>query len=156
MERFLQWATERGLKMSALQPQYDEGSRIIPSNRMLTSIADSGWGLYTTQTIREHRPLLVIPNTLIIRASMLSTMAPYKDILERYPKFLQPFDLLVLFIAHEAHIDAKSLFKPYIDILPKYLITPIADKHFPAEALPRHGRDHLLKQRVEFDKCREV
>lgn len=79
-----------------------------------------------------------------------------KGITCRHPKLLPPYDLLVLFMAHERLLGEQSAYAPYMHILPPYVMTPIADAHFPAAALPAYGRDKLEKQRADFAASRQV
>uniref|UniRef100_A0A914V9Z4 SET domain-containing protein n=1 Tax=Plectus sambesii TaxID=2011161 RepID=A0A914V9Z4_9BILA len=145
MDDFIRWLADRGLQVgSRLQPRYTEAT---------------GWGIYAVDTVRPGETVLRVPDSLLIRASTVTSRSPYDEAIKKHHGLLTPFDTLVLFFCFED--EATSDYGPYLRMLPRTFSTPaVVCPDLAAEALPKAAQPLLHSQREElvqiYDKLAKV
>ncbi|XP_006271394.2 SET domain-containing protein 4 isoform X1 [Alligator mississippiensis] len=126
------WLKERGFEDNHLKP---------------AQFSDTGRGLLTTKAFQAEELIISLPEKcLLTTATVLNSyLGKY---IARWKPPLSPLIVLCTFLIAEKHTGERSLWKPYLDILPKTYTCPVCLEQEVVKLLPDPLRRKAQEQRT--------
>ncbi|NXX88029.1 SETD4 protein, partial [Centropus bengalensis] len=126
------WLKDRGLEDSNLRP---------------AQFCDTGRGLMTTKALQAGDLIISLPEKcLLTTATVLSSsLGGY---ITKWKPPVSPLIALCTFLIAEKHAGEKSLWKPYLDVLPKTYTCPVCLEQDVVSLLPEPLRKKAQEQRT--------
>ncbi|NXJ61962.1 SETD4 protein, partial [Rostratula benghalensis] len=126
------WLKGRGFEDSNLRPAEFWGT---------------GRGLMTTKALRAGDLVISLPEKCILTTDTVLSSGLGEYIMKWKPP-VSPLIALCTFLIAEKHAGEKSLWKPYLDVLPKTYTCPVCLEHDVVSLLPEPLRKKAQEQRT--------
>ncbi|XP_066563096.1 SET domain-containing protein 4 [Amia ocellicauda] len=126
----------RWLKLRGFNSKY-----LIPAH-----FPGTGRGLMTTQPIKAGDLIISLPEKCLLTTTTVLG-SPLGQYIKRWKPPVSPLMALCTFLISERHLEAKSLWKPYIDVLPKVYTCPVYFSQEVVNLLPGTLRKKAFEQR---------
>ncbi|NXE49803.1 SETD4 protein, partial [Casuarius casuarius] len=126
------WLKDRGFEDSNLRP---------------VEFWDTGRGLMTTKAIQAGELVISLPEKCLLTTGTVlhSCLGEY---ITKWKPPVSPLIALCTFLIAEKHAGAKSLWKPYLDVLPKTYTCPVCLEQDVVSLLPEPLRKKAQEQRT--------
>ncbi|NWI19533.1 SETD4 protein, partial [Crypturellus soui] len=126
------WLKDRGFEDSNLRP---------------AEFWDTGRGLMTTKALQAGELVISLPEKcLLTTATVLSSSLG--EYITKWKPPVSPLLALCTFLVAEKHVGDKSLWKPYLDVLPKTYACPVCMEKEVVSLLPEPLRKKAREQRA--------
>ncbi|KAM6382788.1 SET domain-containing protein 4 isoform 1-T8 [Alca torda] len=126
------WLKDRGFEDSNLRP---------------AQFWDTGRGLMTTKALQAGDLVISLPEKcLLTTGTVLSSCLG--EYIKKWKPPVSPLIALCTFLIAEKHAGEKSLWKPYLDVLPKTYTCPVCLEHDVVSLLPEPLRKKAQEQRT--------
>ncbi|XP_015737622.1 SET domain-containing protein 4 isoform X1 [Coturnix japonica] len=126
------WLKDRGFGDSSLRPAQFWGT---------------GRGLMTTKALQAGDLVISLPEKCLVTTSTVLNSCLGEYIMKWKPP-VSPLIALCTFLIAEKHAGEKSLWKPYLDVLPKTYTCPVCLEQDVVQLLPEPLRKQAQKQRT--------
>ncbi|NWR70244.1 SETD4 protein, partial [Centropus unirufus] len=126
------WLKDRGLEDSNLRP---------------AQFCDTGRGLMTTKTLQAGDLIISLPEKCLLTTATVLSSSLGGYIMKWKPP-VSPLIALCTFLIAEKHAGEKSLWKPYLDVLPKTYTCPVCLEQDVVSLLPEPLRKKAQEQRT--------
>ncbi|XP_014793662.1 PREDICTED: SET domain-containing protein 4 isoform X2 [Calidris pugnax] len=126
------WLKSRGFEDSNLRP---------------AQFWDTGRGLMTTKALQAGDLVISLPEKCILTTGTVLSSGLGEYIMRWKPP-VSPLIALCTFLIAEKHAGEKSLWKPYLDVLPKTYTCPVCLEHDVVSLLPEPLRKKAQEQRT--------
>ncbi|NXE18414.1 SETD4 protein, partial [Ardeotis kori] len=126
------WLKDRGFEDSSLRP---------------AQFWDTGRGLMTTKALQAGDLIISLPEKCLLTTGTVlrSCLGEY---ITKWKPPVSPLIALCTFLIAEKHAGEKSLWKPYLDVLPKTYTCPVYLEHDVVSLLPEPLRKKAEEQRT--------
>ncbi|XP_010141109.1 PREDICTED: SET domain-containing protein 4 [Buceros rhinoceros silvestris] len=126
------WLKDRGFEDNNLRP---------------AEFWDTGRGLMTTKTLQAEDLIISLPEKCLLTTGTVlsSSLGEY---ITKWKPPVSPLIALCTFLIAEKHAGDKSLWKPYLDVLPKTYTCPVCLEHDVVSLLPEPLRTKAWEQRT--------
>ncbi|KFO93903.1 SET domain-containing protein 4, partial [Buceros rhinoceros silvestris] len=126
------WLKDRGFEDNNLRP---------------AEFWDTGRGLMTTKTLQVKDLIISLPEKCLLTTGTVlsSSLGEY---ITKWKPPVSPLIALCTFLIAEKHAGDKSLWKPYLDVLPKTYTCPVCLEHDVVSLLPEPLRTKAWEQRT--------
>ncbi|NWU64589.1 SETD4 protein, partial [Pterocles burchelli] len=126
------WLKDRGFEDSNLRP---------------AEFWDTGRGLMTTKALQTGDLIISLPEKCLLTTGMVLSSCLGEYIMKWKPP-ISPLIALCTFLIAEKHAGEKSLWKPYLDVLPKTYTCPVCLEHDVVSLLSEPLRKQAQEQRT--------
>ncbi|NXH10811.1 SETD4 protein, partial [Bucco capensis] len=126
------WLKDRGFEDFNLRP---------------AEFLDTGRGLMTTKALQVRDLIISLPEKCLLTTDTVLSSCLGEYILKWKPP-ISPLIALCTFLIAEKHAGEKSLWKPYLDVLPKTYTCPVGLEHDVASLLPEPLRKKAQEQKT--------
>ncbi|NWH71328.1 SETD4 protein, partial [Piaya cayana] len=126
------WLKDRGFEDSNLRP---------------AQFWDTGRGLMTTKALQAGDLIISLPEKCLLTTATVLSSCLGEYIMKWKPP-VSPLIALCTFLIAEKHAGEKSLWKPYLDILPKTYTCPVYLEHDVVSLFPEPLRKKAQEQRT--------
>ncbi|KFO80765.1 SET domain-containing protein 4, partial [Cuculus canorus] len=126
------WLKDRGFEDSNLRP---------------AQFWDTGRGLMTTKALQVRDLIISLPEKCLLTTATVLSSCLGEYIMKWKPP-VSPLIALCTFLIAEKHAGEKSLWKPYLDVLPKTYTCPVYLEHDVVSLFPEPLRKKALEQRT--------
>ncbi|NXY86454.1 SETD4 protein, partial [Alcedo cyanopectus] len=127
------WLKDRGFKDNSLRP---------------AEFWDTGRGLMTTKALQAGDLIISLPEKcLLTTGTVLSSCLG--EYIKKWKPPVSPLVALCTFLMAEKHAGEKSLWKPYLDVLPQTYTCPVCWEHNVVTLLPEPLRKKAQEQKTE-------
>ncbi|XP_015219239.2 SET domain-containing protein 4 isoform X1 [Lepisosteus oculatus] len=116
--------------------------------------SDTGRGLMTSETIEAGDLIISLPEKCLLSTSTV-LRSHMGELIKRWKPPVSPLLALCTFLISERHSGTRSLWKPYIDVLPKTYTCPVYFSEDTVNLLPAALRKKALKQRETVQELYE-
>ncbi|XP_051470793.1 SET domain-containing protein 4 isoform X2 [Apus apus] len=126
------WLKDRGFEDSNLRP---------------AEFRDTGRGVMTTKALQTGDLIISLPEKCLLTTATVLSSCLGEYIMKWKPP-VSPLIALCTFLIAEKHAGEKSLWKPYLDVLPETYTCPVSLEHDIVNLLPQPLRKKALEQRT--------
>ncbi|NXW43130.1 SETD4 protein, partial [Nyctiprogne leucopyga] len=126
------WLKDRGFEDSNLRP---------------AEFWDTGRGLMTTKALQVRDLIISLPEKCLLTTDTVLSSCLGEYIMKWKPP-VSPLIALCTFLIAEKHAGEKSLWKPYLDVLPKTYTCPVCLEHDVVSLLPEPLQKKAQEQRT--------
>ncbi|XP_069727989.1 SET domain-containing protein 4 [Phaenicophaeus curvirostris] len=126
------WLKDRGFEDSNLRPAW---------------FWDTGRGLMTTKALQAGDLIISLPEKCLLTTATVLSSCLGEYIMKWKPP-VSPLIALCTFLIAEKHAGEKSLWKPYLDVLPKTYTCPVYLEHDVVSLFPEPLRKKAQEQRT--------
>ncbi|XP_040433129.1 SET domain-containing protein 4 [Cygnus olor] len=126
------WLKDRGFEDSNLRP---------------AQFQDTGRGLMTTKALQAGELVISLPEKCLLTTDTVLSSCLGEYIIKWKPP-VSPLIALCTFLVAEKHAGEKSLWKPYLDVLPKSYTCPVCLEQDVVSLLPEPLRNKAEEQRT--------
>ncbi|KFO08597.1 SET domain-containing protein 4, partial [Balearica regulorum gibbericeps] len=126
------WLKERGFEDKNLRP---------------AQFWDTGRGLMATKALQVRDLIISLPEKCLLTTGTVLSSCLGKYIMKWKPP-VSPLIALCTFLIAEKHAGEKSLWKPYLDVLPNTYTCPVSLEHDVVSLLPEPLRKKAQEQRT--------
>uniref|UniRef100_U3J8J8 SET domain-containing protein 4 n=1 Tax=Anas platyrhynchos platyrhynchos TaxID=8840 RepID=U3J8J8_ANAPP len=126
------WLKDRGFEDSNLRP---------------AQFQDTGRGLMTTKALQAGELVISLPEKCLLTTDTVLSSCLGEYIIKWKPP-VSPLIALCTFLIAEKHAGEKSLWKPYLDVLPKSYTCPVCLEQDVVSLLPEPLRSKAEEQRT--------
>ncbi|XP_074759639.1 SET domain-containing protein 4 isoform X1 [Athene noctua] len=126
------WLKDRGFEDGNLRP---------------AEFKDTGRGLMTTKPLQAGDLIISLPEKCLLTTGTVLSSSLGEYIMKWKPP-VSPLIALCTFLIAEKHAGEKSLWKPYLDVLPKTYTCPVCLEHDVVSLLPEPLRKKAQEQRT--------
>ncbi|KFP79162.1 SET domain-containing protein 4, partial [Apaloderma vittatum] len=126
------WLKDRGFECSNLRP---------------TEFWDTGRGLMATKAFQVRDLIISLPEKCLLTTGTVLSSYLGEYIMKWKPP-ISPLIALCTFLIAEKHAGEKSLWKPYLDVLPKAYTCPVCLEHDVVNLLPQPLRKKAQEQKT--------
>ncbi|NWS66455.1 SETD4 protein, partial [Crotophaga sulcirostris] len=126
------WLKDRGFEDRNLRP---------------ARFSDTGRGLMTTKTLQAEDLIISLPEKCLLTTATVLSSCLGEYIMKWKPP-VSPLIALCTFLIAEKHAGEKSLWKPYLDVLPKTYTCPVCLEHDVVSLLPEPLRKKAQEQKT--------
>uniref|UniRef100_A0AC34FLM6 SET domain-containing protein n=1 Tax=Panagrolaimus sp. ES5 TaxID=591445 RepID=A0AC34FLM6_9BILA len=135
LKKFLEWCKKNDIQSPKAELRYCG--------------PEEGFGFFAKENFRSNEAVVEVPKNMMITSTSIIETPEYFQLLSSINTVrLEPFELIVLFFYCEHSKGLKSLWKPYISMLPDSFSTPLALDLDPS-ILPPQPRQLYEKQIIE-------
>ncbi|XP_075288414.1 SET domain-containing protein 4 isoform X5 [Opisthocomus hoazin] len=124
-----------------------KGRGFEDSNLRPAEFWDTGRGLMTTKALQAGDLIISLPEKCLVTTGTVLSSCVGEYIVKWKPP-VSPLIALCTFLIVEKHAGAKSLWKPYFDVLPKTYTCPVCLEHEVVNLLPEPLRKKAQEQRA--------
>ncbi|NXN29741.1 SETD4 protein, partial [Nycticryphes semicollaris] len=124
-----------------------KGRGFEDSNLRPAEFLDTGRGLMTTKALQAGDLVISLPEKCILTTDTVLSSVLGEYIMKWKPP-ISPLIALCTFLIAEKHAGEKSLWKPYLDVLPKTYTCPVCLEHDVVSLLPEPLRKKAQEQRT--------
>ncbi|NXS97519.1 SETD4 protein, partial [Jacana jacana] len=124
-----------------------KGRGFEDSNLRPAEFWDTGRGLMTTKALQVRDLVISLPEKCILTTDTVLSSGLGEYIMKWKPP-VSPLIALCTFLIAEKHAGEKSLWKPYLDVLPKTYTCPVCLEHDAVSLLPEPLRTKAQEQRT--------
>ncbi|XP_068769571.1 SET domain-containing protein 4 isoform X3 [Struthio camelus] len=126
------WLKDRGFEDSNLRP---------------AEFWDTGRGLMTTKALQAGELVISLPEKCLLTTGTVLTSC-LGEYIKKWKPPVSPLIALCTFLIAEKHAGEKSLWKPYLDVLPKTYTCPVCLEQDVVSLLPEPLRKKAQEQRT--------